>query len=226
MTRNDESELTLHVDGLACRRGSRLLFKDLSFTLMSGHFLAITGRNGIGKSSLLRLLCGFLQAEAGSVSLSAADSSLHDLPDFVHYLGHRNALKPALSVYENLDFWRRFSDAPGLAPEAALRAVQLEALSNLPAGVLSAGQSRRVAFARLLVSRRPLWLLDEPTAALDKASDQLIGKLISDHVNDGGFVIAATHLPLTLQIEDERRASFDLGDYAANTAPLSPGVFG
>ncbi|OQP86886.1 heme ABC exporter, ATP-binding protein CcmA [Rhizobium rhizosphaerae] len=201
--------LCLSIEGLAARRGDAPIFRDLSFRVAGAEVLVVTGANGSGKSTLLRIVAGLLRAEAGRVRITGLDEAgdAHaDDPqrrrEACHYLGHRNGLKAELTVLDNLSFWRALASAQsrdaGLPVEAALDAVGLAALAHLPAGVLSAGQSRRAALARLLVAHRPIWLLDEPTAALDAASDAMVAALILAHVRAGGLAVAATHQPLDL----------------------------
>ncbi len=182
--------------GLACRRGGRLIFADLDFRLSNGQAIALTGRNGAGKSSLIALLLGRLRAEAGELELSGFGEST--LAEIAHCVGHRDGLKTALTVRENLVFAQALLGTPAMSVIEALDAVGLPHVAHLPAGYLSAGQSRRVALARLLVSSRPLWLLDEPLAALDAASQTLLAGLMKAHLARGGAILAATHGPLGL----------------------------
>lgn len=187
---------------LAGRRGASLLFSGIGFSLERGEALVITGPNGAGKSTLLRVLAGLLDADSGSFVLHGDDDLVLPVSEYAHYLGHRNAMKRELKVSENLDFWKRFQvseTGEGLSVDAAVEAVGLAGVAHLPFGYLSAGQQRRIALARLLVSARPLWLLDEPTAALDKASDKLFADLVRAHLAQGGMAIAATHQPLGLE---------------------------
>lgn len=205
--------ISLAVENLGCRRGERLLFSGLTFQAQSGSLTVIKGANGIGKSSLMRILGGLLAPSSGRVTVTTADTVADSLKAEAHYLAHDNALKSAFTVGENLTFWHEFSDHPGLTPQEALDELAILPLLDLPAGALSAGQKRRVAFARLLVSRKPVWLLDEPTAALDSRADRRVGQLISRHVADGGIAIAATHLPLALDLDPGAQRVIDLADY-------------
>jgi heme exporter protein A len=194
-TRQVFPSLTLRAEGLVCGRGGMALTSELSFSVSPGHCLLLRGPNGSGKTTLLLTLSGMVTPLAGAFVLEGGDP---DAGPLLHYCGHRNAIKPRLSVLENLDFWRAVNGATGQPAAAALEEVGLAALANLDAGYLSAGQSRRLALARLLVSRRPLWLLDEPTAALDLEGHDLVIRLIDAHLDRGGFAVAATHDPITL----------------------------
>lgn len=187
--------LDIAVKNLACRRGERLLFKGLSFDASSGTLTEIVGPNGIGKTSLLRILAGLLGAEAGTVSLREGGRLLgkDDEPaNRLHYLGHQDALKSQLTVRENLAFAHALFAGRGGAEEALTR-LGLVRQADLPIGVLSAGQRRRAALARCAMLGRPLWLLDEPTASLDANGRTLVADLIGAHIAGGGTVIAATH---------------------------------
>jgi heme exporter protein A len=187
--------------GLTLDRGGRRVFAELSFTARAGRALIVTGANGSGKSSLLRLVAGLLRPAAGELTLGGGDPEL-SIGQQCHYFGHQDALKVQLSVGENLAFWRAFGSTPGLAVDEALDRVGLGRLIELPAAYLSAGQRRRLAFARLLVADRPIWLLDEPTAALDAASEAKMIGIVDRHLASGGLVVAATHLPLGLADPD------------------------
>jgi heme exporter protein A len=180
---------------IGCVRGGREVFSGLAFEAASGEALAVTGPNGSGKTSLLRLIAGLLTVVRGSISLEGGEAEL-TLPEQSHYLGHRDAIKPALSVSENLTFWREFLGDEAFDPAEILKLVGLDHAARLPAAYLSAGQRRRLSIARLLAVRRPIWLLDEPTNALDAAGQTLFATLMGDHLSRGGLIIAATHTPL------------------------------
>jgi heme exporter protein A len=179
----------LVAEGLAAIRGERLVFAGLSFSVPRGGALLLLGPNGAGKSTLLRLLAGLGRAEAGRLRLDGGEVAAED----VAYLGHQDAVKPGLTAAENLAFW---GDRPAVA--AALAAVALAPLAEVPARMLSAGQKRRLALARLTLGAAPLWLLDEPSLGLDAASVARLGDMLATHRNGGGMVITATHLPLPL----------------------------
>jgi len=199
--------LRLSGAGLTCVRGDRQVFAGLDFEVSGGETLALTGPNGAGKTTLLRLIAGLLAPTAGTLALEGGRAEAA-LAEQVHYVGHQDALKPALSVMENLRFW---ADFLGVAASGesncgrALEAVGLFQLAHLPAGYLSAGQRRRLALARLLAADRPVWLLDEPTAALDAASQEKLGGLMRTHLSGGGIVVAATHGPLPAPASRELR---------------------
>ncbi|HEY0299809.1 MAG TPA: heme ABC exporter ATP-binding protein CcmA [Rhizomicrobium sp.] len=190
--------MQLRGDDLACERGGRLVFAGLNFALAGGEAMVVTGRNGAGKSSLLRVLAGLLRKAGGRLELTGgADEAT--LAEQAHYLGHLDAMKPALSVGENLRFWASYLGAPRGAPIGpALAAVDLADLADLPAGYLSAGQKRRLSIARLVAVRRPVWLLDEPTSALDTPSQDRLAGLMRGHLSSGGMIVAAAHGPIGL----------------------------
>ncbi|OKO82218.1 heme ABC exporter ATP-binding protein CcmA [Bradyrhizobium sp. NAS96.2] len=188
---------------LKCVRGGREVFSGLDVSATAGEALAVTGPNGAGKTSLLRVLAGLLVPAEGTVALEGGDAEL-SLPEQAHYLGHRDALKPALNVAENLSFWREFLGGKTEDAGRCLAAVGLDHAAHLPAAYLSAGQRRRLSIARLLSVRRPVWLLDEPTSALDTAGQALFVALMRDHLASGGLIVAATHLPLGIEARDLR----------------------
>jgi len=188
---------------ISCVRGGREAFSGLNFEAAPGVALAVTGPNGSGKTSLLRLIAGLLTVARGSIRLEGGEAEL-TLPEQSHYLGHRDAIKPALSVSENFAFWRDFLGGEALDPAEILRLVGLDHAAHLPAAYLSAGQRRRLSIARLLAVRRPIWLLDEPTNALDDAGQTLFATLMGDHLSRGGMIIAATHMPLGVSARELR----------------------
>jgi heme exporter protein A len=180
------------------------VFAGLDFAVASGEALAVTGRNGAGKSSLLRLIAGLLATAGGTIRLEGGDAE-RTLAEQCHFIGHRDGLKPSLSVRENLDFWRGFFGGErGLSAEASLEALGIAHLCELPASYLSAGQRRRVALARLVATRRPVWLLDEPTSALDTQAQALLGGLMTQHLRQGGLIVAATHDALGVPVRELR----------------------
>jgi heme exporter protein A len=187
----------LQAKDLAIIRNDHVVFAGLSFQIAPGEALLLTGANGAGKSSLLRLLAGLVPAAEGLLlwqgSDALADRAAHAAR--LRYLAHADALKPGLTAAENLDFWcRRW----GGRVSDALQAMDLLPLADLPARMLSAGQKRRLALARLALAPVPLWLLDEPSVGLDTASLARFGAMLARHREGGGAVIAATHVPLPL----------------------------
>jgi heme exporter protein A len=189
----------LYVEGLAAFRGERLVFRDLTFRLPPAGAMLLLGANGSGKSTLLRLLAGLLRPASGSVFWNGAEvfADLAAHGPQVGYLGHLEAIKPGLTAAENL----RFAAATGSgthALPAALEALQLTRYADLPARLLSAGQRRRLALARLTLGTAKLWLLDEPTLGLDATSVGRLGEILEQHRARGGAIVAATHLDLPL----------------------------
>lgn len=199
----NQGEMQLSGRGVICVRGGREVFAGLDFEAASGEAVAVVGRNGSGKTSLLRLIAGLLVPAGGSIALEGGDAEL-TLPEQCHYLGHRDALKPALSVAENLSFWADFLGGERRDAAESLATVGLDHAPHLPAAFLSAGQRRRLSLARLLTVRRPVWLLDEPTTALDVAGQDMFGGLMRDHLGRGGLIIAATHAPLGIDSRELR----------------------
>jgi len=195
--------MRLIAEQLAGERGGEPVFCGVDIALEDGSALIVTGPNGSGKSTLLRVVAGLLPAAGGTVRLEGGGEAFATVAAASHYLGHQNAMKPALTVAENLGFWRDFSAAAdagfAMSVDAALEAVGLGGIGHLPFGYLSTGQRRRTAIARLLVCHRPVWLLDEPTAGLDRASEMRFAGLMRDHLCSGGIIVAATHLPLGLE---------------------------
>ena len=194
----------LEAQDLACLRGERAIFAGLSFRLAPGDALLLVGANGAGKSTLLRMLAGLLLPAEGRLLWDGADALADRAAHAarLRYLSHQDALKPALTARENLDFFARLW---GGEVAAALDALDLMPLAELPARVLSSGQKRRLALARLALGAAPLWLLDEPTVGLDAVSVERLGVLLARHRASGGMVLAATHLPLPLPGAGELR---------------------
>lgn len=187
----------LVVESLSLRRGGRTLFEGLSLELASGQAAALVGRNGAGKTSLLRAVAGLLAPEAGTVcfpGLEAGQARALGL----HIVGHQDGLKPGRTTREELDFWNSWLGAEPAAARQAVDTLQLAALMDLEIRRLSAGQRRRVAMARLLAAPRPLWLLDEPMSPLDANWRARFGELMADHLASGGMILAAVHDPLPI----------------------------
>jgi heme exporter protein A len=204
---------------LHCHRGGRDVFSGVGFAVGPGEALIVTGRNGAGKSSLLRTLAGLVRLTRGRLTLEGGDPEL-SIAEQAHYLGHQDALKPALSVGENLAFWADFFGAPSQDLPQALEMVGLAALIGLPAAYLSAGQRRRLSIARLIAVKRPIWLLDEPTSTLDVSAQERLAVLMQAHLAEGGLILAATHGPVGLANTKELR----LEQASASPAPEAEGV--
>lgn len=179
----------LSIQDLALARGDRVLFKDLNLTAEPGAVIEITGANGAGKTSLLRAIAGFLRPLTGRIEAP-------DRAETIHFLGHRDGTKPSLSVISHAQFWAALYGGEEARCEIALQRLGLFPLADLPARALSQGQSRRLALTRLITAPRKIWLLDEPTAALDAAGKALVRDLIAEHAAAGGITLAAVHEPL------------------------------
>lgn len=204
--------------GVACVRGGRAVFSDVGFFLESGGALVLAGANGAGKSSLLRIMAGLLAPARGTLAWNGA-ALRADWPAHrrrLHYVGHLDAVKPALTAAENLDFRARARGAARAAGDALAR-LGLEALAEVPARFLSAGQRRRLALACLAATPAPLWLLDEPTVALDRESAGLVSAMIAAHRAGGGMAVVATHGELALG--GARRLDLDHHAGAAGAEP-------
>jgi heme exporter protein A len=195
--------MRLEGSGLACVRGGREVFSGLGFALSGGEALLVTGRNGAGKSSLLRMVAGLIRVTGGQLAITGADPE-KNIPEQTHYLGHQDALKPSLTVAENLGFWMCYLGGTG-TPQTPLAAVGLAGLADLPAAYLSAGQHRRLSIARLVAVNRPIWLLDEPTSALDREAQDTLKGLMQRHLSGGGLIVAAAHGPIGLDQTRELR---------------------
>lgn len=196
--------LQLAGSDLACVRGGREVFAGLSFSVGGGGALVLTGPNGAGKTTLLRALAGLLRFAAGRLDFRSPDPDAV-LPEQAHYLGHQDALKPSLTVEENLVFWTAYLGADTSDSAKGLAAVGLAELARTPAAFLSAGQRRRLSLARLVAAHRPVWLLDEPTTALDARAQEILATLMRDHLARGGLIVAATHGALPLDRASELR---------------------
>lgn len=204
------ANLRLVASGLAVRRGPRFLFRGLDVSLVPGQVMQLTGPNGSGKSTLLRLLAGFSPPDAGTVRLESAGEEATG--SFLHYFGHREGLRPALTARENLTFLAGLLGGDETRIPEALSKLGVSRLIDLPVRVLSEGQRRRVALARLLVIDRPIWLLDEPLASLDVEAIATVSALIAEHAQAGGMALVATHQPLaatnaTLDLAGRREAA-------------------
>jgi len=187
--------IQLIVNDLAVLRGTRIVFEGLTLSVKAGQALTVIGPNGAGKTTLLRCIAGFLPAANGMIRLEGADDE-RSIGEHCHYVGHLNGIKPALTVSENLVFATEFLNADRQNAARAAEQLALAELEDIPAGYLSAGQKRRLGLARLVCAPRPLWLLDEPAVSLDTASQGILGSLVSNHLGEGGIVLAVTHAPL------------------------------
>ena len=196
--------MRLRGSDLACVRGGREVFRGLAFTVEAGEALVVTGPNGAGKSSLLRMVAGLVRPQQGQLELEGGDVEL-TMGEHVHYLGHQDALKPSLSVRENLGFWAALLGGDGEKSDVALATVGLGGLGQLPATYLSAGQRRRLAVARLIAVERSIWLLDEPTSTLDTAAQAMLTDLMRAHLAGRGLILVASHGPIGLDGAKELR---------------------
>jgi heme exporter protein A len=180
---------------LSCRRGGRVVFAGLNFTVKSGEALILRGPNGAGKTTLLRLMAGLARASAGALNWNGADVS----EDFaahgarLGFAGHLDAVKPAMTVRENLAFWADVRGSNANDIDKALKAFSLSHLAEMPGRVLSAGQRHRVALARIAMNGAQLWLLDEPTNTLDDAALSALRTVMQNHLKNGGMVVMASH---------------------------------
>ncbi len=197
---------SLTAEKLACVRGDRRLFADLDFQVSAGEVLVVEGANGVGKTSLLRLIAGFLPPAAGRVVIADGETAISDAEErgrLVGWLGHQDGVKPQLNVVEQLEFFAHLYGARS-ALDGALEQAGLLRQRLLPCRYLSAGQKKRLGLARLMVSKRPLWLLDEPLAALDNAGRGLAAALMQAHCASGGIVVAASHDPFDFKTRSLR----------------------
>jgi len=191
--------MSLHVQSLTCIRQDRLIFKSVELSLSSGEILWVKGRNGAGKSSLLRILAGLLKPASGIVSWDGTDveQEPEQYQQNLRYVGHQDALKTAYTARENLNFWSQYTGTNNVA--AALEAFQLQTIADHPVRILSAGQKKRSNLARLIACPAPLWILDEPVSSLDTDYIDLFKNLLETHVKAGGMALLATHPDLGLQ---------------------------
>jgi heme exporter protein A len=187
--------MRLIVDRLSVMRGDRMVVTQLTFSVDSGEALVLTGPNGAGKTTLIRAIAGLLRPAGGQIRLEGAQPDRTPSEE-CHYVGHLNGVKANLTVQENAAFWSRYLGGALDAVETAIATFGLVGARDVPAGYLSAGQRRRLALARLLLAKRPLWLLDEPTVSLDQAAQELLTEVVDTHLASGGLVVAATHAPL------------------------------
>ena len=182
----------LNVSNISASRGYRTLFRDLSFSVTEGEILELRGENGSGKSTLLRILAGLTRAETGTIKYQYAANDVF-LKYPVHFLGHQDGTKAQESVEDQMLFWAKFFQSSKAEIRPALERVGLWKRRDVPGRGLSAGQRRRLSLARLIITHRPVWLLDEPLAALDTKGQQIVRELIESHTKQGGAVIAAMH---------------------------------
>ncbi len=196
--------MKLVVENLTCRRGLRTIFADLSFSLEGGKGLLLKGANGSGKTTLLRMLAGFIEPADGEVRLEGGDEEL-ELAEQCHYVGHHNGIKHSFTVRENLEFLAAYLGDEGAMQRyaEALEIFNLNGLEDIPASIMSAGQKRRLGLARLVLVKRPVWFLDEPSVSLDVQSVEILAGVVTRHIEQGGLAIAATHVPLGLDVKDE-----------------------
>jgi heme exporter protein A len=185
--------MKLIADNLDCERGGRTVFQHLSFSAASGQLLLLKGRNGAGKTSLVRIIAGLGADPRSALRLEGGHDDL-TIPQQCHFIAHQNAIKPSLTVAENLAFWTGFSGGGDVT--GALAEFALDDLAPFSAALLSAGQKRRLALARLAAVPRPIWLLDEPTVGLDAASIKRLGRLMTGHLATGGLILATTHVDI------------------------------
>ncbi|MEN2494274.1 MAG: Cytochrome c biogenesis ATP-binding export protein CcmA [Hyphomicrobiaceae bacterium hypho_1] len=208
-------EILLKITDLVVKRSDCIVLNNVNVEITSGEAVIVTGPNGVGKTTLLRAIAGYIPIVSGSILMKGIDPQV-EISERLHYIGHHNALMHALSVRENLKFWAEFLDEEYHkcgnknsrtistdSVETALEFFRLDKLAEQPVAYLSAGQKRRAALARLMVAYRPLWLLDEPTVALDNESVKTLTSLANTHLRNGGLILAATHFPLLFEMSNE-----------------------
>lgn len=206
---DDKSSEGLQVSELACRRDDRLLFSGLSFNVTPGQVLLLEGSNGSGKTSLLRILCGFREADGGAIIWRGQPIDDSDYFSEMAYVGHAEGIKKELTVLENLRFSLALNKPGRLDIEQALNKVQLAGFDDNVVQTLSAGQKRRLSLARLLITENVLWILDEPFTSLDRQGMELIETLIEEHVATGGMVVMTSHHDLNLPVDNLQRIHLD-----------------
>ena len=199
--------MLLSVDNLSVSRGGKSLFEGLNFTVSSGQFVSINGGNGVGKTTLLRSIAGLQPIDKGKIVVHA---------DNFIFSGDANGVKTALTVLENLRFWNAIFGGNNL--HEALEKFHLRKLKNIFAGKLSAGQKRRLSLARLLLTDRPIWLLDEPTVSLDKTSKEAFSEILKNHLEAGGAAVVATHIDLGLTLGS---LNINLEDYQTKSGNIN-----
>lgn len=194
--------MKLTIENLSVKRGLRTIISDLSFHIKDHEGLLLTGPNGSGKTTLLRSLAGFIEPSKGSICLEGGLPEA-EVGEQCHYIGHKNGIKHGFTVSENLNFWLKYLGESNSMndKEKALEIFELTNLVDIPAGMLSAGQKRRLGLARLVMIKRPVWLLDEPSVSLDAHSVTILAKVVEDHIRGGGIAMAATHIPLGLEFK-------------------------
>lgn len=202
--------MNIRTTSLGCARNGRAILSGINFDLAAGTCLVLRGPNGVGKTTLLKTIAGLLPPHQGSLQVDF---------DQVAYAGHLDAVKAQLTVAENLRFWAGVYGTGDI--RSVLKKLDLTALADRPAHALSAGQKRRLGLARLLVSNRRIWLLDEPTASLDSQSTSLVARVISDHCAAGGTAILSTHLDLPIR----KVLTLDLGKFTARPGTGKPDPF-
>ena len=189
----------LEVKNLACWRNDRVLFEDLNLTLSSGNVLFLEGENGSGKTSFLRILCGFRFADEGEISWD--NHSVSSFPEYfqnISFVGHKNGIKDELTVEENLNLMRSMATASDIKTENVLKKIGLFKQADVLSRLLSAGQKRKLALARLMMTDNSFWVLDEPFTSLDKASVVFFESLIKQHIAKGGMLILTSHHDIDL----------------------------
>jgi heme exporter protein A len=189
--------MSLVVQNLSCQRGGRTIFSELSLEIAAGEAVILRGPNGAGKSTLLRVIAGLIPAQAGKITLNGtAATDRDDFQGQITYAGHLDAIKPQLTVAENLHFWAQLFESDNIGQ--TMQDFRLDEIADRPAHACSAGQKRRLGLARIAVTSRPLWLLDEPTVSLDTETTARFAATIDAHCAAGGMAFIATHIDLGL----------------------------